>query len=440
MSVPKLRFPEFGDSGEWEEKKLGDLYSFKTTNSFSRDQLNYENGVARNIHYGDIHTKFSTLFNIKNENVPFVNPSESLEKIKPDCYCVESDIIFADASEDLEDIGKSIEIVHLNNQKLLSGLHTLLGRQKNNTFIVGFGGYLFKSNWIRNQIQKESQGTKVLGISATRLSSISIAFPVKKKEQQKIADCLSSIDDRITAETQKLDTLKAHKKGLMQKLFPTEGETLPKLRFPEFCDSGEWEEKNLGEIATLITEKTGNKKYTLMSINAGVGLVSQIEKFGREIAGNSYKNYFVIRENDFAYNKSATKDYPEGFIAMHSSVELAAVPNSIFTCFRIQDNKICPQYLKYLFLCNLHGKWLKQFISVGARAHGSLNIDNKDLLLLPIPLPKGESSLSEQQKIADCLSSIDEAIAAQSQAIDLLKLHKKGLMQQLFPSVEEVKG
>ena len=212
---------------------------------------------------------------------------------------------------------------------------------------------------------------------------------------------------------------------------------IPKLRFPEFRDTGVWEEKKLGEIAALITEKTGNKKYTLMSINAGVGLVSQIEKFGREIAGSSYKNYFVIRENDFAYNKSATKDYPEGFIAMHSSIELAAVPNSIFTCFRTQENKVYPQYLKYLFLCNLHGKWLRQFISVGARAHGSLNIDNKYLLLLPIPLPKGESSLTEQQKIADCLSSLDDRITAENEKLDTLKTHKKGLMQQLFPAQGE---
>ena len=213
--------------------------------------------------------------------------------------------------------------------------------------------------------------------------------------------------------------------------------SVPKLRFPEFRDAGAWEEKQLGEIAALITEKTGNRKYTLMSINSGVGLVSQIEKFGREIAGSSYKNYFVIRKNDFAYNKSATKDYPEGFIAMHSSMELAAVPNSIFTCFRTQENKVYPQYLKYLFLCNLHGKWLKQFISVGARAHGSLNIDNKYLLLLPIPLPKGESSLTEQQKIADCLSSIADRITAETQKLDTLKAHKKGLMQQLFPAEGE---
>ncbi len=145
-----MRFPEFQDVNEWENEPLEKLYSFKVTNSYSRDQLNYENGSVKNIHYGDIHTKFSTLFDIENEIVPFTNSSESLENIKPENYCVEGDMIFADASEDLEDVGKSIEIIHLNNEKLLCGLHTLLARQKNEKLIVGFGGYLFKSNRIRD--------------------------------------------------------------------------------------------------------------------------------------------------------------------------------------------------------------------------------------------------------------------------------------------------
>ncbi len=219
--VPKLRFPEFLNDGGWEEKKLNKIYTFKVTNSFSRDKLNYDSGLVKNIHYGDIHTKFSTLFDIKKENVPFINSSISLEKIKDDCYCQESDMIFADASEDLVDVGKSIEVINLNNQKLLSGLHTLLARQKENKFITGFGGYLFKSNKIREQIKKESQGTKVLSISGTRLSNINISFPLDKKEQQKIADCLSSIDNLITSESKKVEALKEHKKGLMQQLFPS---------------------------------------------------------------------------------------------------------------------------------------------------------------------------------------------------------------------------
>lgn len=170
-----------------------------------------------------------------------------------------------------------------------------------------------------------------------------------------------------------------------------------------------------------------------MSVTSGVGLVSQMEKFGRIIAGSSYANYLLLKKNDFAYNKSATKEYPEGYIALYSGDELAAVPNSIFTCFRIRGESPVPQYLNHLFLGNLHGKWLRKFIEVGARAHGSLSINDGDLLALPVPLPSGKTSVAEQQKIAECLGSVDELMAAQARKVDALKTHKNGLMQQLFP-------
>ena len=208
---------------------------------------------------------------------------------------------------------------------------------------------------------------------------------------------------------------------------------VPKLRFPEFHGAGEWIKEKLGSLASISTEKVGNEICVPMSITSGVGLVSQEDKFGRVIAGSSYKNYFLLKPNDFAYNKSATKEYPEGFLALYSGDKLAAVPNSIFTCFRIKGDSPNPQYLNYLFLGNLHGQWLRNFIQVGARAHGSLSINDSDLLALPVPLPKGQSSLAEQQKIAICLSSLDELIAAQAGKVDALKTHKKVLMQQLFP-------
>lgn len=107
---------------------------------------------------------------------------------------------------------------------------------------------------------------------------------------------------------------------------------LPKLRFEEFNSYPKWEITTLGEISKPIEEKVGDKICTLMSVTAGKGLVPQKEKFGREIAGNSYKNYYVIKKNDFAYNKSATKQFPEGYIAMLTDYDEAALPNSIFTC------------------------------------------------------------------------------------------------------------
>jgi type I restriction enzyme, S subunit len=208
---------------------------------------------------------------------------------------------------------------------------------------------------------------------------------------------------------------------------------VPKLRFPEFRSAGGWTTENLGSLASISTEKVGNAACVPMSITSGVGLVSQEDKFGRVIAGDSYKNYLLLKANDFAYNKSATKEYPEGFLALYSGTKLAAVPNSIFTCFRVNGESLVPRYLNYLFRGNLHGQWLRKFIQVGARAHGSLSINDSDLMALPVPLPTGNSSVAEQQKIADCLSSLDELIAAQDRKVDAFKNQKKGLMQQLFP-------
>lgn len=219
--IPEFRFGGFEEGGEWLVEPLSKIYSFITTNSLPRDNLNYEEGDVKNIHYGDIHTKFSALFDITKERVPFINSSISLEKTRVENYCREGDIIFADASEDLKDIGKMIELVNLNNEKLLSGLHTLHARQVGSKLVVGFAGHLFISNSIRRQIQREAQGSKVLSISVPRISNISITYPKDKKEQQKIADLLTSLDELIMEQAQKIDELKIHKKGLMQGLFPS---------------------------------------------------------------------------------------------------------------------------------------------------------------------------------------------------------------------------
>jgi type I restriction enzyme S subunit len=214
---------------------------------------------------------------------------------------------------------------------------------------------------------------------------------------------------------------------------------VPKLRFPEFRGTGDWASVKLGSVVSISTKKVGNADCVPMSITSGVGLVSQEDKFGRIIAGDSYRNYLILKPNDFAYNKSATKEYPEGFLTLYFGSRLAAVPNSIFTCFRVNGESPVPTYLNYLFLGNLHGQWLRRFVQVGARVHGSLSINDSDLMALPVPLPAGDSSVAEQQKIADCLSSLDELIAARVRKVDALKTQKKGLMQQLFPREGETR-
>jgi type I restriction enzyme S subunit len=163
QNTPQLRFPGF--EGEFENTKFGKLYSFLTTNSLSRDKLNYEEGNVYNIHYGDIHTKFQPHFYLRNENVPYINGDVDLSKMKAELYCKTGDIIIADASEDYADIGKSIELIDIDNVKILAGLHTLLARPISEKIVVGFTSYLLKSWTLRKQIMTIAQGSKVLSLS-----------------------------------------------------------------------------------------------------------------------------------------------------------------------------------------------------------------------------------------------------------------------------------
>ena len=212
---------------------------------------------------------------------------------------------------------------------------------------------------------------------------------------------------------------------------------VPNLRFPEFRSAGDWHFQPLSDIAEPISERVGTSKCVPMSVTTGVGLLSQEEKFGRIIAGNSYKNYIRLQTNDFAYNKSATKEFPQGYIARYSGTRDAAVPNSIFTCFRPDAAAVIPEYLDHLLHGNHHGRWLRKYITVGARAHGALSVSNDALMSMPVPLPPVVVSRPEQKKIADCLGNLDELIAAEGRKLEALRQHKQGLIQQLFPQPGE---
>lgn len=440
--VPILRFAAFNNDGEWNLEPFSEVYSFKPTNSFSRDDLNYDIGTIKNIHYGDIHTKFSTLFDIEGARVPFINPSLAIDNINLESYCIEGDIVLADASEDLKDVGKSIEIVNLNNERLLSGMHTILARQKESKLIIGFGGHLFTSDGIRFQIQRESQGTKVLGISGSRLRNIKIYYPKNKIEQQKIADCLSSLDDLITAENQRLEALKVHKKGLMQQLFPAEGETVPKLRFEEFRGSGEWEENSINELVLqniLFAPKDGNHgnlhpKSTdyvregipfIMASDLQNGKIdfSKCAYLRKEQADSLQKGF--AKEGDVLLSHKGTV----GEVVILKKIELPYIMlTPQVTYYRIKDkSKLSNQFLATFFFSELFQRKLKDAAGGGTRAY--IGILEQGSLKIIVPY-----NILEQEKIADCLSSLDELIAAQEEKIMEFNLHKKGLMQGLFPN------
>lgn len=211
-----------------------------------------------------------------------------------------------------------------------------------------------------------------------------------------------------------------------------ENKIVPKLRFPEFKNEAEWEDPTLGEISERIEEKVGTQSLITVSISAGVGFVSQAEKFSRDISGQQYKNYIVLNKGEFAYNKGNSKKFPQGCIYKLKEYEKVAAPNA-FISFRFKDNYVADFYQGY-FDNNYHGKQLQKFITSGARMDGLLNISPANFFTIKLPTPKNKS---EQQKIAECLSSLDDLIRTHSQKFDALKDHKKGLMQQLFPAEGE---
>ncbi|UJP63821.1 restriction endonuclease subunit S [Mongoliitalea daihaiensis] len=203
----------------------------------------------------------------------------------------------------------------------------------------------------------------------------------------------------------------------------------PNLRFPEFLSEPEWDLPELEEISDRIQEKAGDSELETISISAGIGFVSQKEKFSRDISGQQYKNYIKLKKGEFAYNKGNSKKFPQGCIYKLKEYNEGAAPNS-FICFRFKPS-VVPDFYQGYFESNFHGKQLTKYITSGARMDGLLNISPANFFKIILPTP---SKKEEQQKIADCLSSLDELIQAETERLEGLQAHKKGLMQQLFPA------
>lgn len=417
--VPKLRFPEFINDGNWNSDSLNSIAELIDERAGTKQYttMSVTSGVglvSQKEKFGReiAGAQYKNYYVIQKWDFAY---NKSATKLFPEGYIA---------------ILKDIDSAAVPNS-----IFTCFRTDKNKIH-PPFLDYLFQDNfhgkWLRRFIEVGARAHGSLSIDSEILMKMAIVFP-KPQEQQKIADCLSSLDDLIIAENQKLEAFKSNKKGLMQKLFPTEGGKVPKIRFPEFREAPEWDITTLSEIANRIEDKVGNQQLTTVSISAGIGFVSQAEKFNRDISGQQYKNYIVLNEGDFAYNKGNSKKFPQGCVYKLKEFKIAAVPNA-FISFRFNSTVVADFYQGY-FENNFHGKQLQKFITSGARMDGLLNISPIDFFSIKLPTPKNKK---EQQKIADCLSSLDRLIASQIEKVESLKLHKKGLMQGLFPNVNLV--
>lgn len=203
---------------EWEEKTFGELVDWQSTNSLSREFLTDDPGDFQNIHYGDIHGKFPALFRQSVAAAPYITSTAPIRAPKDADFCRPGDVIFADASEDYADIGKTIEIIEVEEHSLLAGLHTHLARPKDGCFAIGFPGYLMRTEAVRHQVMQFAQGISVLGISKDNLAKVRVQVP-HPDEQRKIADALSAMDAKIAADANQITHMESFKKGLLQQMF-----------------------------------------------------------------------------------------------------------------------------------------------------------------------------------------------------------------------------
>jgi type I restriction enzyme S subunit len=248
-------------------------------------------------------------------------------------------------------------------------------------------------------------------------------MPPAVAEQQKIANCLGSLDDLIAAEDRMLEALRQHKQGLLQQLFPQEGETVPRLRFPEFRNKGEWEESKAGLLFVNRVNK-GEEGLPIYSVTMHDGMVRR---------DSLDRNYYNIEEaagnkkackNDIAYNmmrmwQGALGVAPEDCLVSPAYIVLTP------------QKHVVSRFFEYLF--KLPASMLLLTSYSRGLTKDRLRLYYDDCARIPVRCP----SEPEQRRIAGCLSSLDTRIAGQARRLDMLKQHKEGLLQQLFPRLEE---
>lgn len=387
---PRLRFPEFQDAGEWSKS--------------------FGNGVFEQINNKQ-HDSTLPVLAITQEHgaIPrnMIDYQVSVTEKSIESYKV---VEVGDFIISLRSFQGGIE--YSSYKGICSPAYVIL--RKKTVASENYFKQFFKTERFIQTLNKNIEGLRDgKMVSFKQFSELLIPIP-SVDEQQKIADCLSSIDDLITAQTQKLNTLKTHKKGLMQHLFPAEGETLPKLRFPEFQNAGEWDIKPLKCVCNMQAGKF---------VSASAIYEQNEEGFYPCYGGNGLRGYTKTYTHSGRYPLIGRQGALCGNVKLGAG-QFHATEHAVVAT---PKHNMDVNWLFYeLDLLNLN-----RFAT--GQAQPGLSVDVLEKIPVAVPITE-----REQQKIADCLSSIDELIIAQTQKLGALKTHKNALMQQLFPAMEEV--
>jgi type I restriction enzyme S subunit len=408
--TPKLRFPEFQEALPWNEVRLESILGVRDDRQLPDSEkplysLTIENGVTEK---SDRYNREFLVRDSANKKYKLVLPA---------------DIVYNPSNLRWGAINYS----RLSHPVVVSPIYEVLFIKNRSKDCLEFiARSLMRDAQIKRFITK-GQGTLVERIAVKIDDFISTGLPVPPTvaEQQKIAECLSTLDELIGAESQKFDALKAHKKGLMQQLFPREGETLPRLRFPEFHSAPEWEQKPLGDFVEVASGQVDPKEPPYCdfpqigseNIESDSGKIVNVRSAREKgvISGN-----YVFDKADILYSK------------IRPALNKVAAPNFKGVCsadiypIRPASDRLLRGYLFFLLLSD---RFLEHAIRSSDR--GKIpKINREALLTYEAQIPKP----AEQHRIATCLSSLDDLIAAQSDRLAALQTHKQGLLQQLFPS------
>jgi type I restriction enzyme S subunit len=405
--VPRLRFPEFRDAGPWEVKRLGDVCDVLQGYGFPHRFQGKQRGKYPFCKVSDVTRAVVENGGHITSAANYIDEEDLLElRAQP---LPPGTTIFARIGEALRSNNRAITDVSCVIDNNVGGLKALQD--------IAIDYFVF---CLAQRIDlNEHCGGAVPSVNKTTIESIKVAIP-GAGEQQKIADCLSSLDELIELEAKQLEALQAHKKGLMQQLFPRESETTPRLRFPEFRDAGPWEVKRLGDVCEVNPASPDLPDdfiyIDLESVESGRLLrKNRVKRDNAPIRAQR-----LLKQGDILYqtvrpyqrnNLLFTIDDGEEYVASTGYAQLRAYESGRFLFQLLHTDAFVYQVL--------------------ARCTGTNYpaINSSDLEIISVPFP----SLCEQQKIADCLSSLDELIELQAKQLESLQTHKKGLMQQLFP-------
>ena len=410
INTPHLRFPGF--TGEWKEKTLGEVGVFVRGLSYNKGEVTQNRASTLVLRSNNIIQDGAV--DCKN-GLQFVTKEPSPEQILQ-----KGDIVICLSNGSSNLVGKSAS--YEGDYAGIATVGAFCGIYRSTAPITK---YLVQTLAYKKSVELIKQGGNgaLANLYGRDILGLKFNFP-SLEEQNKIVDCLEAEDRMIAAQDQKVKSLKAHKKGLMQQIFPQSGVTIPALRFPGF--TGEWQEKPLSHF--LHEHKTkSDGKCEVHSVSVTRGVINQVEYLGRSFAASDTSKYNLAKPGDIIYTKSPTGAFPYGIVKQNKNPHNVIV-SPLYAVYTPMN-----QYVGYIldsfFESSVNtNNYLSSLIQKGAK--NTIQISNDTFVSKSMCLP---SNPAEQQKIAECLESLDSLIAAETKELEFLKIHKKGLMQQLFP-------